>query len=90
MFPALDESRPKSRWIIPLEVIAALLIAGIVLLLFGGVVSRYVFSSPIDWIDETVSMAFIWVGMIGAAIAMYRNEHLRLATFVDMLPAEKS
>ncbi|AGU47795.1 TRAP dicarboxylate transporter, subunit DctM [Variovorax paradoxus B4] len=85
MFPAEGESRPKSGWIIPLEVVAALLIAGIVLLLFGGVVSRYVFSQPIDWIDETVSMAFIWVGMIGAAIAMHRNEHLRLATFVDRL-----
>lgn len=86
MFPAQGEVRPKSEWIIPLEIIAAMLIAGIVLLLFGGVVSRYVFSSPIDWIDETVSMAFIWVGMIGAAIAMYRSEHLRLSTFVDMLP----
>jgi tripartite ATP-independent transporter DctM subunit len=86
MFPAEGELRPKSGWIIPLEIIAAALIAGIVLLLFGGVVSRYLFSAPLDWIDETVSMAFIWVAMIGAAIAMYRNEHLRLATFVDMLP----
>lgn len=86
MFPAQGEIRPKTVWIIPLEIIAAMLIAGIVLLLFGGVVSRYVFSSPIDWIDETVSMAFIWVGMIGAAIAMYRSEHLRLSTFVDKLP----
>ncbi len=87
VFPTAERVPPKSGWIVPLEIIAAALIAGIVLLLFGGVVSRYVFSRPIDWIDETVSMAFIWVGMIGAGIAMYRNEHLRLATFVDMLPA---
>ncbi|WP_137893222.1 TRAP transporter large permease subunit [Ramlibacter sp. 2FC] len=89
IFPAEGAILPKSGWIVPLEVFAAVLIAGIVLLLFGGVVSRYVFSSPIGWIDETVSMAFIWVGMIGAAIAMYRHEHLRLATFVDMLPPRK-
>lgn len=89
LFPAKGEIRPKSAWILPLEIVAAILIAGIVLLLFGGVVSRYVFSSPIDWIDETVSMAFIWVGMIGAAIAMYRHEHLRLATFVDMLSPQR-
>jgi tripartite ATP-independent transporter DctM subunit len=87
MFPAEGEIRPKSGWIIPLEILSAILIGGIVVLLFGGVVSRYVFSSPLDWIDETVSMAFIWVAMLGAAIAMYRHEHLRLATFVDMLPA---
>jgi TRAP-type C4-dicarboxylate transport system permease small subunit len=73
-------------WIAPLEAISAFLVAGIVLLLFTGVVSRYVFTKPIDWIDETVSMGFIWVGMIGSAIAMHRNEHLRLTTFVDQMP----
>lgn len=86
VLPLNETPQPSSAWIVPLEIIAAALIAGIVLLLFGGVVSRYVFSAPLDWIDETVSMAFIWVGMIGAAIAMHRSEHLRLATFVDMLP----
>jgi tripartite ATP-independent transporter DctM subunit len=73
-------------WMTPLEAISAMLVAGIVLLLFTGVVSRYVFTKPIDWIDETVSMGFIWVGMIGAALAMHRNEHLRLTTFVDRMP----
>jgi tripartite ATP-independent transporter DctM subunit len=73
-------------WMTPLEAISAILVAGIVLLLFTGVVSRYVFTKPIDWIDETVSMGFIWVGMIGSALAMHRNEHLRLTTFVDRMP----
>jgi tripartite ATP-independent transporter DctM subunit len=86
LLPANETPQHSAAWIVPLEIIAAALIAGIVLLLFGGVVSRYVFSAPLDWIDETVSMAFIWVGMIGAAIAMHRSEHLRLTTFVDMLP----
>ena len=72
----------------PLEMISAALVAGIVILLFTGVVSRYVFTKPIDWIDETVSMGFIWVGMIGAAIAMHRNEHLKLTTFVDRMPLQ--
>ena len=58
----------------------------IIVLLLGGVVSRYVFANPIVWIDEAVSIAFIWVAMIGAAIAMHRNEHLRLTLFLDMLP----
>lgn len=89
VLPAEGEFRPKSGWMIPLEVVSAILIAGIVVLLLGGVVSRYVFSKPIDWVDETVSMAFIWVGMIGAAIAMHRSEHLRLSTFVDMLSQGK-
>jgi tripartite ATP-independent transporter DctM subunit len=78
--------RALSRWMQPLEAVAALLMSAIVLLLLGGVVSRYVFSHPIVWIDEAVSIAFVWVAMIGAAIAMHRNEHLRLTLFLDKLP----
>ncbi|WP_157269521.1 TRAP transporter large permease [Azohydromonas aeria] len=78
-------SRVLSKWMVPLEGIAALLMAVIVTLLLSGVVSRYVLSRPIDWIDEAVSIAFIWLAMIGAAIALHRNEHLRLTLFLDML-----
>lgn len=81
-----ETQRAVSRWMLPLEGVSALLMTVIILLLLGGVVSRYVFSAPIDWIDEAVSIAFIWVAMIGAAIAMHRNEHLRLTLFLDMLP----
>ena len=81
-----DTHRAVSRWVMPLEVISALLMAVIIALLLGGVVSRYAFGNPIVWIDEAVSIAFIWVAMVGAAIAMHRNEHLRLTLFLDMLP----
>jgi tripartite ATP-independent transporter DctM subunit len=79
--------RLMKRLIMPLEVFSATLMTAIVLMLFGGVVARYVFSQPVGWIDEAVSLAFIWVAMIGAVLAMHRNEHLRLTMFVDMLPA---
>jgi tripartite ATP-independent transporter DctM subunit len=75
------------RLMMPLEVLSAALMVSIVLMLFGGVVARYLFSQPVGWIDEAVSLAFIWVAMIGAVLAMHRNEHLRLTMFVDMLPA---
>lgn len=86
--PALEAptaQRVRTRWMMPLEAISAVLMVGIVGLLFGGVVARYVFSHPIGWIDEAVSIAFIWSAMLGAALAMHRNEHLRLSMFVDML-----
>jgi tripartite ATP-independent transporter DctM subunit len=84
--PEASGGRTSAPWMVVLEIISAALVAAIVILLFGGVVSRYLFSTPIDWVDESVSMAFIWVGMLGAVIAMHRNEHLRLTTFVEMLP----
>ena len=78
-----------ARWMIPLEVVSALLMTVIVVLLLGGVVSRYLFQLPIVWIDEAASIAFVWVAMIGAAIAMHRNEHLRLTVFVNLVPEKQ-
>lgn len=77
---------PRSRWMFPLELVSAVLMTLIVSLLLANVTARYVFASPIVWIEEVVSTAFVWVAMIGSAIAMYRNEHLRLTMFVNRLP----
>lgn len=82
-----DTGRSASRWMAPLESVSALLLVAIIVLLLGGVVSRYVFSSPLIWVDEVVSLCFIWASMIGAAIAMHRNEHLRLTLVVERMPA---
>ncbi len=77
---------PGARWILPFEIFSATLMAAIVLLLLAAVTSRYFFESPIVWIEEVVSIAFVWLAMTGAAIAMHRNEHLRLTLFVAMMP----
>ena len=79
--------RTTSRWMVPLEAVSAALTLGIIGLLLAAVLSRYVFASAIVWIDEVVSISFIWLTMIGAALAMHRNEHLRLSLMVDKLPA---
>lgn len=76
----------SSKFLKPLEFISALLLVVIIVMLLIGVVSRYVFAIPIIWIDEVVSLSFLWFAMIGTAIAMYRNEHLRLSLFLEMLP----
>lgn len=78
--------RALARAMIPLEIVSAVLMLVIIGLLLTAVLSRYVFSAPIVWIDEVVSLSFIWVTMIGAAIAMHRNEHLRLTLVVEKLP----
>jgi TRAP-type C4-dicarboxylate transport system permease small subunit len=70
----------------PLEVVSAALMLNVTILLLAGVISRYVFGKPLVWSDEVVSISFVWLTMLGAAIALYRNEHLRLNLFVDMLP----
>ncbi len=78
----------SSKFLKPLEFISALLLVVIIVMLLIGVVSRYVFAIPIIWIDEVVSLSFLWFAMIGTAIAMYRNEHLRLSLFLEMMPVK--
>ncbi len=75
-----------SVWMRPVEAVAAALLVGIIALLLAGVISRYVFSLPIVWIDEVASMSFLWLAMLGSAMAVDRSEHLRLTLFVGMLP----
>ena len=59
--------RMFSRWMVPLEAVSALLMVGIIGLLLTTVVTRYVLNTAVVWIDEVVSLSFIWVTMIGAA-----------------------
>jgi tripartite ATP-independent transporter DctM subunit len=70
----------------PVEAISALLLCVIIVLLLAGVASRYVFSYPVIWIDEAASISFLWLAMLGSAIAIDRNEHLRLTLFTGMFP----
>jgi tripartite ATP-independent transporter DctM subunit len=86
----LSESREPPRagslWLKPLEAIASVLLVTIVVLLLVGVTSRYVFSLPVIWIDEVASICFLWLAMLGSAIALDRNEHLRLTIVLRMFP----
>lgn len=71
----------------PIEAASALLLCVIIVLLLAGVASRYVFSYPVVWIDEVASISFLWLAMLGSAIAIDRNEHLRLTLFTGMFPS---
>jgi tripartite ATP-independent transporter DctM subunit len=81
-----DAIRPGSRLLRPFEMISSVLLVAIVALLLAGVTSRYVFSLSVVWIDEVASLCFLWLAMLGSAIALDRNEHLRLTLFLYMLP----
>src|ERR1700728_4456445 len=67
------------------EVAAAALVAAEIIILFGGVVARYVFNSPLVWSDELASILFLWLAMLGAVIAFRRDEHMRMTACVGML-----
>ena len=56
-----------------------------ILVLLGGVVSRYAFHHPIIWTDELASTLFLWLAMLGSAVALHRAEHMRMTAMVGML-----
>jgi tripartite ATP-independent transporter DctM subunit len=81
-------SRSLDAWLGALvEILAAVLVAAEIAILFGGVVARYVFDAPLVWSDELASILFLWLAMLGAAIAFRRDEHMRMTACVGMLPA---
>ena len=68
-----------------MEAVAAVLVVAEVAILLMGVVSRFVFDRPLVWSDELASLLFLWLAMIGAAIALSRGAHMRLSTVTAML-----
>src|SRR5258708_2866282 len=64
------------------EVPVALLTAIEVVILFCGVISRYVFRNPFVWSDELASILFLWLAMLGAVVAFRRAQHMRMSTLV--------
>jgi tripartite ATP-independent transporter DctM subunit len=62
------------------EIPAAILVLAEVVVLLLGVVSRFVFDRPLVWSDEIASLLFLWLAMLGAAIALRRGVHMRLTT----------
>src|SRR5881392_3826007 len=64
------------------EIPAALLVTAEIVILFAGVVSRYVLHRPLIWSDELASILFLWLAMLGAAVAFRRAEHMRMTAVV--------
>src|ERR1700752_3599809 len=69
-----------------LQLSCAALVVVETLLLFIGVIARYVVHRPLVWSDELASTIFLWLGMLGAALAIRRSENLRMNTVVNLLP----
>src|SRR5215471_9715677 len=69
------------------EVPAAMLVVAEIVILFAGVVARYGLRQPLIWSDELASILFLWLAMLGAAVAFRRAEHMRMTAVVAMTSA---
>jgi tripartite ATP-independent transporter DctM subunit len=64
------------------EIPAAILVVAEIVILFAGVIARYVLHAPLIWSDELASMLFLWLAMLGAAVAFRRSEHMRMTAVI--------
>ncbi|MCY1299581.1 TRAP transporter small permease [Sinorhizobium sp. GL28] len=69
-----------------LKVAIALLLAGMVVLVFGNVVLRYAFNQGITVSEELSRMFFVWLTFLGAVVAMREHGHLGVDTLIKRLP----
>jgi TRAP-type C4-dicarboxylate transport system permease small subunit len=78
--------RATDRLMKSLETIMGLLLAAMVVLVFGNVVLRYGFNSGIAVSEEVSRYLFVWLIFLGAVVAMREHAHLGIDSLVRALP----
>ena len=68
-----------------LEGLLVLLLATMVVMVFGNVVLRYLFNTGIDISEELSRYLFVWLTFVGAVVVARENAHLGVETLVVRL-----
>lgn len=69
------------------EILASLFFGVGVLLIFYGVVMRYVFNNPQAWVEEVSRYSIIWGTFLGFGMALKHNQHIQVDILYDRLNA---
>jgi TRAP-type C4-dicarboxylate transport system permease small subunit len=69
------------------EAITAFLIVGMVVLTLLQVITRYGLNAGFEWTEELARLDLIYLTFLGSVVALRRQEHLRIETLVNALPA---
>jgi TRAP-type C4-dicarboxylate transport system permease small subunit len=65
-------------------VVAAVFVTGISLIVFWGVIMRYVFNHPQVWVDPSSIYMMIGLTFIGASYAMQKEKHVRVDVIIGL------
>lgn len=66
----------------------ALMLGVMVVNIAVAVFSRYVLNHSFPWAEELGRYLMIWIGYLGASLAMKSDEHIGLTAIVSALPAK--
>jgi TRAP-type C4-dicarboxylate transport system permease small subunit len=67
--------------------VIAVLVTLLTAITFAQVAARYVFGDPLIWSEEAARYLFVWVSMIGAALAIREGGHFGLDLLIRRVPA---
>jgi len=68
-----------------LKFVLVVLLAAMVIMVFGNVVLRYGFNSGISVSEELSRWAFVWLTFLGAVVALRERQHLGLDSVIMLL-----
>ena len=68
------------------RLITNIALALLVLLTFSGVIFRYIFNSPINWLEEIQTMFIVWIVFLGGCVAFRENGHVVVEILVELFP----
>jgi TRAP-type C4-dicarboxylate transport system permease small subunit len=62
------------------------LMAAMAVLVFANVVSRYLLNYSLIWVEELTRYMMVWVGFLGAGLALRLGAHISVDLFQELLP----
>ncbi|SOC41228.1 TRAP transporter small permease [Ureibacillus acetophenoni] len=72
-------------WTFLEEVLAGVFFSVGILLIFYGVVMRYVMNDPQAWVEEVARYTIIWGVFLGFGLALKHNQHIQVDILYDKL-----
>ena len=78
---------PANKRLGILEWLVAALMTMLVVLVFTQVLVRYLTYQPLAWTEEAARYVFIWLCLLGAAVAARRGQHFAVDLVQRSLPA---
>ncbi|MGF1698516.1 TRAP transporter small permease [Vibrio lamellibrachiae] len=68
------------------EIITVPLMAALLVVLTWQIVTRWLFNAPSLWSEELARVLFMYMVLIGGALAIKTESHVNITFFSDMLP----
>lgn len=67
------------------KMLAVVLLAAIVILIFANVIMRYVMNASLTWGEELTLWLFVWFVWIGVSYAFHTGDHVRITVLRDLM-----